>query len=194
MPGYRLIAGVILWSTSVVCGFWIIALYENEPAKAQTGMVVWPEGVNLPVIPSKMPLLLFIHPKCPCTRATLSELDRLLPDISSRVSPILISYEPSDPALAVEWRNTINVRYFDQTPGVQKVFDKRGDLARKFGVSASGALLLFDTDGKLLFQGGITSSRGHEGANPIQDSLVDLIRDGSGSPVIAPVFGCSLFE
>jgi hypothetical protein len=46
----------------------------------------------------------------------------------------------------------------------------------------------------LRFRGGITGSRGHEGANTGRDALLACLRGSSEEFHTTPVFGCSLFE
>ena len=59
------------------------------------------------------------------------------------------------------------------------VNDVEGVEARRFGAQTSGTTSLYSPDGRLLFSGGITSSRGHEGDNAGEDALTQAI---SGSP------------
>lgn len=53
--------------------------------------------------------------------------------------------------------------------------------------------LVYDTDGRPVFNGGITGSRGHRGDNPGRAALIAAI-DGARDQRQARVFGCSLFE
>lgn len=53
--------------------------------------------------------------------------------------------------------------------------------------------MLFDSEGDLLFSGGITPSRGHEGANVGTRRIVDLVERGDTDRNVANVFGCGLF-
>jgi hypothetical protein len=53
---------------------------------------------------------------------------------------------------------------------------------------------MYDRDGRLLFQGGITISRGHAGDNPGRSALVALLNHELVSEVETPVYGCSLFD
>jgi hypothetical protein len=71
--------------------------------------------------------------------------------------------------------------------------DEGGDEARRFGVVASGHLLVYSADGRRLFSGGITSSRGHEGDSDGKSMVLDLLK-GNEKEMSAAVYGCSLFE
>ncbi|HLB76837.1 MAG TPA: hypothetical protein VJO72_07370, partial [Candidatus Dormibacteraeota bacterium] len=46
--------------------------------------------------------------------------------------------------------------------------------------------------GRLLFQGGITATRGHEGDSFGQERIASLLTTGAADRADAPVFGCAL--
>jgi hypothetical protein len=75
------------------------------------------------------------------------------------------------------------------------LWDEGGVEARGFAARASGDVLLYSPAGKLLFQGGITGSRGHEGDNYGLSRLADLLAvpaAESAIPVTSRIFGCEL--
>ena len=78
-------------------------------------------------------------------------------------------------------------------PNTTAMADPGGALAKQFGVKTSGHVLLYSADGKLLFSGGITPSRGDEGANPGRNAVVALLK-GQVAQSESPVFGCPLFD
>lgn len=75
---------------------------------------------------------------------------------------------------------------------MEAVFDTNGRLSKRFGVETSGTAILYDTDGKQLFHGGITSSRGHEGGNVGATAIEAFVLKTHANCASAPVFGCSL--
>jgi len=81
-------------------------------------------------------------------------------------------------------------------PGVRVILDPDGKLARRFGVETSGHTLVYGADGKLLFAGGITSSRGHLGDNAGFAAVLEIITNRSiqSARTTTPVFGCELFN
>jgi hypothetical protein len=88
-------------------------------------------------------------------------------------------------------------------PGVRLTEDPAE--AARFVARTSGQVLVYDAHGQLAFQGGLTPSRGHEGANAGADALLRLTAapaTGAGasapapppaSPRVSAVFGCTLF-
>lgn len=54
--------------------------------------------------------------------------------------------------------------------------------------------MLYGADGRLLFSGGITGSRGHSGDNEGRRAIVSLLTGEGAYKSDTPVFGCSLFD
>jgi hypothetical protein len=82
-------------------------------------------------------------------------------------------------------------------PGVSVTSDIAGRDCRFFGAQTSGQALLYAPDGKLLFNGGITESRGHSGDNAGRSAIAALVLGSMTAPdkkpVTTPVYGCPLF-
>lgn len=96
------------------------------------------------------------------------------------------------PDRRVDWFQTDLVRHAEMIPGVQVVADSAGDEAGRFQARTSGEARLYSRTGGLLFQGGVTFSRGHEGSNDGVTALEALILDGTASLSQTPVYGCPL--
>jgi hypothetical protein len=81
-------------------------------------------------------------------------------------------------------------------PGVSVASDAGGAESRRFCAATSGQALLYAADGRLLFAGGITESRGHQGDNAGRSAVASHVL-GSGPPAQpsrTPVYGCPLFN
>jgi hypothetical protein len=72
--------------------------------------------------------------------------------------------------------------------------DADGLLAASLGSLTSGSVLVYDSNGKLRYHGGITGSRGHEGENAGEEAVVNVLQGGKGSETSLPVFGCPIAE
>jgi hypothetical protein len=70
--------------------------------------------------------------------------------------------------------------------------DEGGREGSRFAVGTSGGVVLYDTRGRLLFRGGITAARGHEGDSFGQERIASLLTTGAADRADAPVFGCAL--
>ncbi len=108
-------------------------------------------------------LVMFAHPQCPCTRASLAELERIISKSQGTVTPWIVFYKPSHTDDG--WERTDLWRTAAAIPGAHVISDPDGAEARHFHVATSGQTLLYDAEGRLLFSGGITAARGHEGDN-----------------------------
>jgi hypothetical protein len=135
---------------------------------------------------------MFAHPHCPCTRASLGELEVLLTHFPSQLNSYVVFLKPT--GTAANWEKTDLWRKASSIPGVRVYTDDAGIEAHRFQSETSGQTLLYDRGGRLLFQGGITLSRGHAGDNPGRSAIEELLREGHSNQVKTPVFGCSLFE
>jgi hypothetical protein len=131
-------------------------------------------------------LLIFIHPRCPCSSASLDNLDRLAALCPGQFTARIVAYRPSD--VTQGWDVPAG------PPSVPIWVDVDGREAKRFGIESSGHVLLFDPSGRRLFSGGITISRGHRGGNPGLDHLIDAVRGGHVGSGTAPVFGCPILD
>jgi hypothetical protein len=53
--------------------------------------------------------------------------------------------------------------------------------------------MLYGSEGNLLFSGGITAARGHEGDNAGRSAIISCLTKSEAERNQTPVFGCSLF-
>lgn len=182
------------WLGAVVFGMGRVWRYENTPGAGSPVRSSWPAraGSVLNPTPGRATLLLFAHPRCPCTRASLHELTHLLARSSHCASAniYVLFYKPQNAPNG--WEKT---DLYDQAgflPGVTVLTDTDGRAGRQFGATTSGQVLLFDGHERLLFSGGITGARGHEGNNRGEQALLGLLSGASRTPARFPVFGCAL--
>jgi len=189
---------IILWGTAVAFGFSLLLVHESTPGMANPLPAHWPTDIAVQRCPDRPLLLVFIHPQCPCTMATLSELERLLAEIEMPVQMTLILNCPVDQEIA--WKKTAIWRRCESISKGSILVDFEGTMATKLRISTSGHCALYSAAGKLLFQGGITASRGHEGESTgrvaIREHLSFTGRDIEKMQRITqtPVFGCELIR
>jgi hypothetical protein len=179
-----------LWLAGVAAGLTMMADFANRPGPAAVAPSEWPVESRLERDPSGPTLVMFAHPRCDCTRASLTELAELLARSPSRPATIVALMEPHD--AGPDWRNTSIWRSAEAIPGVVVVRDVDGLEARRFGAKTSGQALLYDRNARLVFAGGTTGARGHVGPNAAFDSLLTMLSNESSSHRTASVFGCSL--
>ncbi len=182
--------GLLLWGTTVLAGFQWIARYETTAGPPPAPAPQWPAEAPVALEPGRANLFLFAHPKCPCTRASLTELARIIVRTSGRLQATVLFYVPADES--PDWRDTALWHTAAAIPGVRVLADVDGALAARLGASTSGQVVLFDDAGRAVFTGGITGARGHEGDNLGEDYVIALALGRVPASRHTPVFGCSL--
>lgn len=188
----RLWAGFCaIWLLLVGAGFVFVLNYQTTAGVAGRAPQQWPAQARVALDPREDTLVMFAHPRCPCTRASLEELNRLMAHAQGKLTVHVLFFRPSE--FPEDWAHTDSWRSAAAIPGVKVQEDLDGAQARLFGAETSGYVLLYDTAGKLLFNGGITGSRGHAGDNAGEQSVLALATGGAaGLTNTTPVFGCSL--
>jgi hypothetical protein len=178
------------WALALAAGSLVLLQHENTPGPATATANRWPADSHLVLDSDQPTLVLFAHPRCPCTRATLEQLGRLLSHCRGRVRASVLFYQPA--GASEDWARTDLWSSAAANPGVAVAADVEGAEARRFGVRTSGHVVLYAPDGRRLFSGGITGSRGHAGDNAGHSALLALLTGAGSDTVEFPVFGCGL--
>jgi hypothetical protein len=179
-----------LWLAAVVGGFGLIQRFETTPAPAREPPGSWPTASGIKLTAERPTLLLFVHPRCPCTRATIGELAVLATHCPGRFDARVLFYKPA--GAEPGWEQTDTWHAARRIPGVAVGIDLDGREAERFAAAASGQALLYGPDGGLLFAGGITAARGNAGDSAGRRSLIALLTGGAAETDRTPVFGCPL--
>ncbi|MBU6454242.1 MAG: RedB protein [Cyanobacteria bacterium REEB67] len=177
------------WIISVGFGFQLLLDYGSKPGPQAAVAPTWPQGSTLDKETTAPTLLVFLHPKCPCSNATLSELAYVVarhPELRTR----LIFIKPTGAAKG--WEDTALWRRALALPGATVVVDGQGREANAFAARTSGQCFLYDRLGHLQFAGGITGSRGHEGDNQGLCRLEAALDQKQSIGILSPTFGCPL--
>jgi hypothetical protein len=136
---------------------------------------------------------MFVHPFCACTAASVSGLTRIAArHLLDQTDITFVVFRPNGGAGWV-WSDWPEVAR--SLPGSRMLWDEGGVETRIFAARVSGHVLLYSPAGRLLFQGGITGSRGHEGDNYGLSRLAELLAVAppeGAPPAISRVFGCAL--
>jgi len=183
---------VLIWSAAVLAGIGWIWRYASTPGTDPVAPTTWPAASRLERDPALPTLVMLAHPRCPCTRASLEELSALMNSVSGQIRTYIVFHKP----LGVEegWEQSYTLTRAREIPGAKVVVDEGGAESRRFGAHVSGTTLLYDERGHLLYEGGITGSRGHVGDNPGRQRLASLIKTRTADKPTSPVYGCPLAE
>jgi hypothetical protein len=181
-----------LWFLVAGIGSAVLLKQENTPGKASTTPQTWPAGAAIERSIDRPTLLMFAHPQCPCTRASIKELNRLLARCASRPAVEIIFLQ--HPGASEDWMRGFSWTQATALPGVRVSADLGGQEAHRFGAETSGFVVVYDSHGRLLYRGGLTSARGHEGDNAGADAIIAQLGGDVKALKETRVFGCSLFD
>jgi hypothetical protein len=186
-------AGILsLSAISTVIGLAAIVNFDQTAGAVSEVPLQWPASTPLGHPGAHGSLVVFVHPNCSCTVATLHELATLGANRKSqaeRPSTTIVFYRPahSNWQAGKLWNSALQ-----DIPGVKNVWDDGGREASRFGARTSGYAVLYGRRGNLLFKGGVTGSRGHEGDNLGIEELRTAMDTGRPASRTSLVFGCDL--
>ena len=181
---------ITVWACAVVFGSITLWDYGARPGAPGHPPERWP--ADLARDPRRHTVVLFGHPRCPCTLASAEELLRLQALCGDRIEVLAYLIRP----LGCEpgWERSRLWETLEAAPGVDVRVDSGGRLAWRMGIATSGDVALYDPAGRLVFSGGITDSRGHAGSNLGRNTVVAHVLGDQPDTHTTPVFGCELFS
>jgi hypothetical protein len=178
------------WTAALAFGARALFKYETTPGRSDPVASSWPAASIVPQPADKATLVMLAHPRCPCTRASVAELAKIMAHVSGKANAYVLFVEPAN--AGADWDDTDLRRSAAAIPGVTVLTDENGIEAARFGAQTSGHTLVFDREGKLLFSGGITATRGHVGDNAGENAVLAALRQQTPDRVRTAVYGCSL--
>lgn len=183
---------LLFWVAITVAGFGRFLNYATTSGDAGKSEVCWPDGSKLVQDTARPTVILFLHPHCPCSTASLDELAHVVTRCPERAAIYALFCRPE--VCPPGWEKTSMWHQAEAIPGVEVRTDGGGVEARRFGVNTSGHVLLFDAAGRLCFSGGITRARGHRGENAGRDAVIAWLTGQSSALQKTPIFGCALHD
>lgn len=182
---------ITAWVLALGVGAHQLMVFSSTPAVVSAGLERWP--ASLAASARRKPLLvMFLHPHCACSRASISELAGVMAAargaLDARVYVLRVSGAEEG------WAQTDLVESVRRIPGVEAIADFDGLAARDLRATVSGETSLYAPDGRRVFHGGLTAARGHEGDNAGTRSVLAWLANPARSPRTTPVFGCYLHE
>lgn len=182
----NLLIGV--WILSIIASIGFINRYSLTAGKNSSNSRVpastkfAPEG--------RARLLVFLHPKCTCSHATMTELKSLLPELKDIETTVLFRSVSADKA----WLTGDLYENASKVQGISVAIDEDGREAKLFGAHTSGHTVLIAPDGNIVFSGGLTPSRGHTGDSAGKNFLRKWNRERGPASFISAIFGCNIFK
>lgn len=166
------------------------AARDAAPGEVGAAPDRWPAATRLPRRAGAPTVVLALHPSCPCSRASLDELEGVLARATAPLTAIVLVVRPAGlDAPADEAAALARVRAI---PGALAVVDEGGAEARRLGARTSGHVLVFDGEGRLSYSGGITAGRGMRGDGPARQAVTAALGPAPAFTPSCPVYGCPL--
>jgi len=180
-----------IWLILVGAGLVVLMNYEYTPGVAAKAPKRWPDKVPLKRLQGTPTLVMFVHPRCPCTRASISQLVTLKTRHREKLNAYVLLFHA--PTTSADWSKTDVWDSAIAIPGVKAIVDTDGTISSSFNALTSGQTYLYDDCGRLVFSGGITPARGQtgpsEGMKTLEAALTAL-PSGKIQDRTSRVFGC----
>lgn len=194
--GVTWLMAVGAWAVLLAGSFAVVHAYMGRPGPSASAVAAqWPAQTELGQPDGMAQLLVFLHPRCPCTDATLANLVTALGTPRESGSMCEITVIMSGPAVSEGCPPHLQ-RRLEAMGSVTVRNDVDGSIARDFGAITSGHVVWCDGRGRVAFSGGITPGRGHVGPCESLARLTALVQHqhGDGPLEPTPVYGCAIFD
>jgi len=162
--------------------------FDSTPGAPASAPVRWPKQTSFTRVAGRKQLLMFVHPECTCSIASLEQLRNLQKMTAERLDMRVVLWgRPATNSSGRNWRQEI---------GSAALFEDRdGSEARLFGAKTSGQTLIYDEVGNLIYSGGVTVFRGEGGGEPILRRIMQTLNNADRRPSFRmPVFGCPITD
>jgi hypothetical protein len=191
---WPLAAALIVWIVIAVAGWYGISAYgfSGDPLATADAVKRWPAESSIARMKGRSTLVLFLHPKCPCSRATVTELERLSVLVPSEALPDICVVAAAPRATGDLWWSSPLLARAARLPNAHVLRDPGGVETALFGARVSGTVMLFDPQGNRLYAGGVTMARGHAGDNVGLHAVTKLLVDRDAKTPSIPPFGCEV--
>lgn len=186
------IALTLAWAVTVTALGVRLLAYAGSPGPVGSPPIDWPRDSRVLAPRDRPELIVFLHPHCPCSHATLANLLRVQARCRERLGIQIALVVP--PGAPPGWVDTPLRRAVLAATDLRVITDVDGAEARRFGALTSGQCYLYDVHCRLVFQGGLTPARGHEGDCVGTDAVIDVAFGRMPRTATAPVTGCHLFD
>ena len=178
------------WGAAVLAYLVFLASYAQSAGTQHAPPALHAVSMPFASIGGRHLIVVALHPKCPCSRATATELERILSKYHETLDCVALVYRPERES--DEWIESGLIAKIRSLPHTAIHVDVDGGMAATFGMSTSGAVILYSPLGEPRYWGGITCGRGHEGDNLGSDAVAAVLRGKSPRNSWQPVYGCQI--
>lgn len=112
--------GACLWVGTIGVGFDVLNTYDSTPGAQQKAPLRWPTTTNLKLSKNKLTLLMMLHPNCACSKASVTELTRVLTKSHNLVETRVLFSVPENK----KWGDKTLWNQVKNLPGVELIIDE----------------------------------------------------------------------
>src|SRR4051812_41665248 len=109
------------WLVAAVFGSAWLTAYSQKPGVAALPPIDWPEGVPLARPQGISILVMTLHPKCPCSEASVAELEKIVTHVPGGAAYYVLLVKPKN--ATGDWSDTSVANAARAVPGVIVVPD-----------------------------------------------------------------------
>ena len=180
-------SGIFAWAALVGVGVRFLHAKATTPGERGQAEAEWPAASALQRSTQTPTVVMFVHPRCACSRASLTELNLTLQHAHAKAYVVFLHPDGVEP----DWAKSDTWHSAARLPNAERVIDHGGREAALFGAKTSGHVVVYDAGGALRFAGGITGSRAHEGENTGRVAVENALLGRRADPA-HDVFGCAM--
>lgn len=182
--------GIAAWLMVVIAGMLALIDYSQAPGAQAETTSEWPVGSTIQPDPDQPTLIMFVHPRCACSRSSLNQLARILADGRFAANVQFVFYCPNGEPET--WAYTGLWNLAGKLTNTRHVIDLDGAEAKRFGATTSGHAFVFSSTGQRVFSGGITNGRSHEGDSIPAETVRQILRGETVQRTDWPAYGCPI--
>src|SRR4051794_9783921 len=104
----------IAWLIAIGGGFAVLHRYQSTPGSVEASPVCWPLEIPLALEPDRLTVVLAIHPRCSCTRATARALEQLQTTHPGRARLNVLVFKPIN--TDEKWTSTSTTKSLSRVP------------------------------------------------------------------------------
>src|SRR5262245_13451876 len=145
----KLAAAIAVWILFVAGGMYALHIYKTTPGAQVPVPAAWPSDSKLQRVPGSSTLIMMSHPRCPCTRASLAELETPLSQSRDHLTAYILFIQPK--GVPYEWTRTDLWRTASRIEGANILVDANGEESDRFKGLTSGHVILYNAEGQLEF-------------------------------------------
>src|SRR5947207_2532537 len=90
----RTVTFSVAWVIALVLSGRALLSYESTPGGVGAVPVAWPKTSRIPPPTDQPVLVMLAHPRCPCTRASVAELQKIMARLQGKLTAYVLFLKP----------------------------------------------------------------------------------------------------